>query len=292
MILQSEKIYITAENGRIDMKKILMAICLSAAAFGFGKAEAKTPADMKINGQLVNTGANVLIYNDRAMVPVRKTAEILGADSVEWNENSRSVTLKSGGNTVKAQIGSDSASVNGKTQTMPCAAQLCDGKTFISAKFLGEAMGAEVKWNEKTHTVEITKDGITVNRQDIETAYTGEDLEWLAKIVNSEAGGEIHDGKIAVANVIMNRIESSEFPDSVYDVVFDKKYGVQFTPVSNGTIYNDPSVESYHAAKQALFGANTAGQSLYFCNPKTSTSLWIVNNRQFFKSIGNHDFYI
>lgn len=273
------------------MKKLVMGICLSAA-FCLGAAEAATPADVKVNGQLINTGAGVLIENGRAAVPVRKTAEILGADSVDWNGTENSVAVKFGGKTLKMSLNSDSASINGKVHTMPCAARLVDGKTYVSAKFLAETMGARVGWNEKTHTVEISKDGLTVNSGDLETAYTDSDLEWLAKIVNSEAGGEIHEGKVAVANVIMNRIESREFPDSVYDVVFDKKYGVQFTPVANGTIYNDPTTESYHAAKQALFGTNTAGQSLYFCNPKTSTSMWIINNRQFFKSIGNHDFYI
>ena len=274
------------------MKKIILGICLSAMVFGFGTAEAQTPADVKINGQLINTGTGVIIENGRALLPVRKTAEILGADSVEWDEKNRSVTVKSGGDTAKIRITSEYAEVNGEYRVMPCKARLTDGRAYVSARFLGEAMGADVNWNEKTHTVELSKEGISIDSEDIETAYTDSDLEWLAKIVNSEAGGEIHDGKVAVANVIMNRIESSDFPNSVYDVVFDRKYGVQFTPVANGAIHNTPSTESYHAAKQALFGKNTAGQSLYFCNPKTSTSLWIINNRQFFKSIGNHDFYI
>ena len=274
------------------MKKTVMGICLAAAVFLCGAAEAATPADVKVNGQLINTGARVIIENGTAIVPIRRTAEILGADSVEWDRDDSSVTVKFENRFVKTAIGSDIAAVNGKTQKMPCTVQLVDGKAYIAARFLAETAGAEVGWNKKTHTVEISKKGLTVNPEDIETAYTDSDLEWLAKIVNSEAGGEIHEGKVAVANVIMNRIESREFPDSVYDVVFDRKYGVQFTPVSNGTIYNNPTTESYHAAKQALFGANTAGRSLYFCNPKTSTSMWIINNRKFFKSIGNHDFYI
>ena len=99
-------------------------------------------------------------------------------------------------------------------------------------------------------------------------------------------------GKIAVANVVLNRVQSNLYADNIYDVIFDTNYGVQFTPVLNGSIYNVPLGDSIIAAKRALNGESHAGKSLYFLNPKTAQSFWIVNNRIFYKSIGNHDFYL
>lgn len=100
------------------------------------------------------------------------------------------------------------------------------------------------------------------------------------------------EGKIGVANVVLNRVNSPLFDDTVYQVIFDRKYGVQFTPTANGSIYHTPTGDSIIAAKRALLGENTAGESLYFLNPNISTSFWIMENRPFFRSIGNHDFYL
>ena len=268
-------------------------ICIAALITIFSAigANAQTPVDLKVNESIVKMDSEPFIENGYTLVPLRRTAEALGL-KVEWNKNSRSAVVSDTKNTAQIFTGTNTAIVNSTKKAMPQKSLLINGKAYMGVRFLADCFGIEVGWNAKTHTVELKKAGHTVDTKHIEDAYTPEDLEWLAKIVHAEAQGEIHDGKVAVANVIMNRIESSDFPNTVYDVVFDKKYGVQFTPTAIGTIHNNPSSESYHAAKQALFGKNTAGESLYFCNPKISTNFWIINNRTFHKNIGNHDFYL
>ena len=268
-------------------------ICIAALITIFSAigANAQTPVDLKVNETIIKMDSQPLIENGSTLIPLRRTAEALGC-SVEWIESSRTASVSDGKNNIKIPVGASYALVNGEKRTMPVQSRLINGKAYAGVRFLAEALGIEVDWNAKTHTVELRKVGHTINTEYVEDAYAPDDLEWLAKIVHAEAGGEIHDGKVAVANVIMNRIDSRDFPDTVYDVVFDRKYGVQFTPTAIGTIYNDPSQESYHAAKQALFGKNTAGNSLYFCNPKISTNFWIINNRTFYTNIGNHDFYL
>lgn len=67
--------------------------------------------------------------------------------------------------------------------------------------------------------------------------------------------------------MILNRVESSQYPDTVEGVVFDTKYGVQFQPVSNGTIYDAPASSSLVAAKLCLEGTDVVGESLYFFLP-------------------------
>ena len=123
-------------------------------------------------------------------------------------------------------------------------------------------------------------------------SYNQDEVYWLSRIVHAEAEGESYQGKVAVANTILNRVESSEYPNTIYGVIFDTKYGVQYTPVANGKIYNTPGAESIKAAKAALEGYNNVGNSLFFYNPKKSQSSWIKNNRTYYTTIGNHNFHL
>ncbi len=119
-----------------------------------------------------------------------------------------------------------------------------------------------------------------------------EDLYWLSRIIHSEAQGESYKGKVAVGNVILNRVNNSSFPNTVKGVVFDKQDGyIQFSPVIDGTIYNTPDAESVRAAREVLNGARPVGNALYFLNPRKSTNFWIVNNRRHMTTIGLHNFY-
>ena len=126
----------------------------------------------------------------------------------------------------------------------------------------------------------------------IKYEYENDHIYWLSRIINAESESEPFKGKVAVGNVVLNRVKSLEFPNSIYGVIFDKKYGVQFEPTINGSIYNTPTHQSVSAAKRALNGENNIGSCLYFLNPKIASSFWIVNNRQYYTTISNHDFYL
>ena len=102
---------------------------------------------------------------------------------------------------------------------------------------------------------------------------------------------ESFEGKLAVGNVVLNRVNSSMFPNTVYGVIFDFSCGVQFTPAANGTVYNTPSADSVEAAKQCLDGKNVVGNALFFMNGAIAQSAWISNNRTYIMTIGNHQFY-
>lgn len=119
------------------------------------------------------------------------------------------------------------------------------------------------------------------------TERTNGDAYLLAQIINAEAKGEPYNGKVAVGNVIMNRVSSSQFPDTIKGVVYQKG---QFYPVTSGSINAKPSQESINAAKEVLNGKQIVGkQALYFYNPNTSTSDWIFS-RKTIMDIGNHRF--
>ena len=124
-----------------------------------------------------------------------------------------------------------------------------------------------------------------------DSTYDYEDLYWLARVISAEAKGESFTGQIGVGTVVLNRVRSKEFPNTVKGVVFDQKYGTQFTPVANGTIYQTPTASAVVAAKMCLDGYTLSNSVLYFLNPRIATSSWIVQNRKYAFRIGNHDFY-
>ena len=123
------------------------------------------------------------------------------------------------------------------------------------------------------------------------TEYDSNDLFWLSRIIYAEAGIEPFEGKLAVGSVVMNRVISEKYPDTVYGVIFDTKFGVQFTPAATGAIYNSPDEDSILAAKMCLGGYSVSDEILFFLNEAIATSTWMQDNCDFVMSIGNHDFY-
>jgi len=124
------------------------------------------------------------------------------------------------------------------------------------------------------------------------TSYTATDLYWLARIIHAEAEAEPYAGKVAVGNVILNRVKSGSFPNTIKGVIFEYYEGIpQFSPVADGTIYNTPNADSISAAKAAFSGTNYIGSATYFFNPDKSEGTWIIQHKTFVKRIGNHVFY-
>lgn len=115
------------------------------------------------------------------------------------------------------------------------------------------------------------------------------ELELLARAVYSEARGETFRGQVAVAAVILNRTTSSEFPHSVRGVIFQKN---AFTAVSDGQFWLKPNATAYHAAKQALKGADPTNGAVYYYNPTTASSSWMKEKaaKSATTRIGNHVF--
>ncbi|HZK34092.1 MAG TPA: cell wall hydrolase, partial [Bacillota bacterium] len=95
----------------------------------------------------------------------------------------------------------------------------------------------------------------------------------LAAIVNGEARGESYEGKVAVAAVVLNRIESPGFPNNIKEVVYQPK---AFTCVNDGQINLTPSFESYRATFDAILGADPTMGSLFYLNPETASSRWML----------------
>ncbi|WP_432663519.1 stalk domain-containing protein [Wukongibacter baidiensis] len=244
------------------------------------KVSSNKTIKVMIDDEILDLDEEPYIENARTFVPIRFIAEALNVDEILWDDESRRATLVNDSKTIELTLGSNIAKVNGKEVELDAPISVHEGRTFVPVRFVSEIFDCIVKWDYENYMVLIDTDN-----------SSAEDLYWLSRIVHAEADGESFEGKLAVANVIINRKNSPDFPDTIKDVVFDTKHGYQYTPAANGTVFNSPSSESIRAATLALSGNNNISDCLYFLNPRISTNNWIIKNKTFYKRIGLHDFY-
>lgn len=118
---------------------------------------------------------------------------------------------------------------------------------------------------------------------------TQSDVDLLAKLIYAESRGEPYEGKVAVASVVLNRVLSPEFPNSIQGVIFQPK---AFSCVKNGSITAYPDENCYAAVYEALKGVDPTNNALYFYNPSTATCSWMKSTeKQNVKTIGHHVFF-
>jgi len=118
--------------------------------------------------------------------------------------------------------------------------------------------------------------------------YQESELTLLARLVNGEARGEPYIGQVAVAAVVLNRVRSASFPNTISGVIFQQG---AFDAVWDGQFDLEPTASAYRAARDALNGWDPTNGCLYYYNPSTATNDWIWT-RQVQLSIGRHDFAI
>ena len=116
--------------------------------------------------------------------------------------------------------------------------------------------------------------------------YTEKDLDLIANAVYGEARGEPYEGQVAVAAVILNRVEHTDFPNTVGEVIFQPR---AFTAVADGQIWLTPNERAKEAVLDALNGWDPTENAIYYFNPDTATSDWIWTRPQI-KKIGQHIF--
>lgn len=135
----------------------------------------------------------------------------------------------------------------------------------------------------------LTPDGIvgkTTWRALYNQTFTQNEIEMLAKLVHGEARGESLEGKVAVAAVVLNRLKSPDFPNTIQEVIFEPR---AFTAIDDGQYYLTPDAESYRAVYLAIRGWDPTDGALYYFNPDTATSAWIWTRPQI-KKIDQHIF--
>ncbi len=155
-----------------------------------------------------------------------------------------------------------------------------DNATVGAIKRFQESQGLEVTGAVNGATASAL--GVYMSEQDNYNLYL------LAKCIHAEARGEPYIGKVAVGAVVLNRVASADFPNTVYGVVYQPW---AFTATHDGQINLEPDRASYQAAQDALNGWDPSYGSLYYYNPVTATSSWIFG-KETITVIGDHVFAI
>lgn len=118
------------------------------------------------------------------------------------------------------------------------------------------------------------------------SSYSDSDIQLLARLIYGEARGESYTGQVAVGAVVMNRIRSASFPNTMSGVIYQRN---AFTAVNDGQINLTPNATAKKAAQDAMNGFDPTYGAIYYYNPRTATSQWIFS-RQTTIVIGNHVF--
>jgi len=155
--------------------------------------------------------------------------------------------------------------------------------THTTATKITAVKTKENKSKQKTVTLSSRS---TSGKRAVRYHLSAQDIRWMERVVYSEARGEPFQGQVAVAAVVLNRLESPYFPDTIRGIVFQRN---AFTAVQDGQIWLKPDIEARRAVMKALKGYDPTGGALYYYNPEIATAEW-SKKRPIIKRIGNHVF--
>ena len=236
-----------------------------------------------LKGQVADIGGTVY-------VPVQRFADLFGTFKTVYTQATEEVVITGTNLSITVKVGDPYITVNERIFYTGKPVLSLGGWIFVPLTSMCKALNATVTIRSGYYDATVTSGDPTKVKWASEY-YDSTDLYWLSRIISAEARGEPFAGQIAVGNVVLNRVASSQFPNTVKGVIFDTKYGVQFSPVSSGTIYNTPTASAVMAAKICLEGYSLSTKMLYFYNPTIATSSWIGRTRPYIMTIGNHKFY-
>ncbi len=260
-------------------KRILSVLC--ALAISAGCATAAHAVDVHVDGQPLPSDS--IVRSGMTYTPLAPLLDALGGWETSWDSTRRCALANTDLFALRVPVGEDFIFADGFLYGLNGDIIIENGRTYVPLRALANLFGAKVSFSDWDTPITVTSSP--------PISYTEEDFYWLSRIISAESQGESLYGQIAVGNVVLNRVASGEFPDTVKRVVFDTKNAVQFEPTANGTIYNAPTAQSVLAAHLVLNGANAVDDCMYFFNPSLSEGKWIRENRTYFTTIGCHRFY-
>ena len=222
-------------------------------------------------------------------VPLREFALFADSDArILWDSGRNEADVTTDALSLTVSPGERILEANGRLLLCPDAPRIEKDRLWVPLRTLSRAFGFACTYDPEGPEAILT-------REDSAVAPRGSEEEdriyWLSRIIEAEAGAEPFEGKLAVGSVILNRVLSDEFPDTVWGVIFDDRHGVQFTPTENGAIWTEPGEDSIRAACVTLDNPPIWDGIEYFLNPAIADSLWIPAAREYAFTIGGHEFY-
>ena len=221
----------------------------------------------------------------QATSPVVRTVAV-GMDAGDYTE-----TVTVDGADIAATYGETYYTANGRCFYAPDGVYALDGEVVLPLADLEKIFGVTAVLSEDHTSLRVDASEQALLESG-ESYYGARDVYWLSHIINAEAGNQPMDGQIAVGNVVLNRVADERFPNSVKEVVFDRRGGVaQFSPTADGRISLTPDEDAELAAKLAFEGYDPVGESLYFINPSACNASWFNSRLTYTATIGDHVFY-
>lgn len=250
---------------------LAMAVSLSAHALA-----ADATAAVVVNGRTM-TNFDAERYGETTYTSLYGVTLALRPDAVITWENNQMVA-RAPDFTLSARVGASYLIVNGRYLHVPDGVRVDEaGDTLVPTRTLAAALGANVSW---TGSVEYASAGTPLASGD--SYYDAEVVDLLARVITHESGNQPLKGKIAVGNVILNRVASPSFPNTVSKVISQPG---QFP----GATRCKPNSESIIAAKLCLDGAMVVPGAYWFNG--ADKSCWASRNKSLVATIGGHAFY-
>lgn len=205
---------------------------------------------------------------------------------VSWNGTSGVVKITTPNLGLTAKVGQFYLEANGRYLYLPEQVQMVQGRVTVPLWAVAKAFDARIGWDSAAGIVTVARGSGGILSGD--SFYNQNDLFWLSRVIHAESGNQPLEGQIAVGNVVMNRVASPIYPNSVEEVLAQKN---QFSTYKSGVLASrTPNASSVIAAKLVLDGGvvkETEG-ALYF---DSNVNSWAARNKECVAVIGNHKFY-
>lgn len=279
-------------------------ILYQSSAAAAKKTETRT---IYINGQAITT--KVLMKDGHQLVPAAlfRHANVW----VGWNSDYRSAVLRNHHITLGLPIDKGFADYAYHDNEVwlrddpTLAATIIEERSYVPLAYTASKLSLMVDYDADTKHTYLSVQPVNhyfkeqaeeVMYQYSDTVFTEQELYWLYQITEAEAGGESFEGKTAVAASILNRVKSSDWPDSIIDTIFQVTYDesgkayYQYSPVLDKRIYSViPSEDTMKAVHASLNGEDPSQGAVVFYNPDKTDNQW-VRSRPETVVIGNHVF--
>jgi len=260
---------------------LLLGLVFMAGATGqvLAAEEAAEVPQVYIDGVLTEN-VHATVIDQATYVSFTALVSALQPDAVISWEGGQSVA-RAEGIEVAARPGAVYLQANGRYLYVPEGIQAGENETLVPVRTLAQALGAEVSWDG---AVQITSEGTPLVTG--EEFYDAEAVFLLSHIIYNESGNQPMEGKIAVGNVLLNRVAHPSFPSTLYDVIYQPG---QFYPEKTGCMEKTPNEGSVIAAKLCLEGAVVVPDAYWFNG--AGKSCWASQNKECVAVIGGHAFY-
>ena len=269
---------------------LLLALCLlcpglAAAADGGGAQS----VPVYIDGLL---SARAYVSGEAVFLPPEAVCAAAGL-SMSWSEDNGTLTLSVPGAVLTGHKDDGYFEADGRYIYAPDGWLVKGDVLYLPSDAVERLFGVEISVSAKRDRLELSTDKLTVmsgGASYYELNYDAELLYWLPQIINAEAKFEPLAGQIGVGNVVMNRLSSPDFPDTIFEVIYDTEHTIQFEPISTGGIFQEPTEQATIAAYLCLEGYSTVDDCLYFVNPEFGSG-WFDSSLELVDTIGHHNFY-